>query len=62
MKAIIIKNKKFGSLNGEIIRNSEILTKVNQHIKSGTARILIDTEDTLMYELNEKINYEQTSK
>ena len=26
---------------------------VNQHLKQGTAKLLVDTEETLMYELGE---------
>jgi len=56
MKAIINKEKKFGTLNGVITKNSEIQTVVNQHLKVGTAKKLVDTETTLMYELGEKPN------
>jgi hypothetical protein len=54
MKAIIIKDGNFGTLNGVIIKNSEIQTVINQHLKAGTAKKLVDTETTLMYELGEQ--------
>jgi len=54
MKAIINKDGNFGTLNGVITKSSEIQTVINQHLKNGTAKKLIDTETTLMYELGEK--------
>ena len=51
MKAIINRNETFGTLNGVITKNSEIMTIVNKHIKQGTAKKLVDTDETLMYEL-----------
>lgn len=56
MKAIINKDGNFGTLNGVITKNSEIQTAINQHLKAGTAKKLVDTETTLMYELGEKPN------
>ena len=54
MKAIINRTKTFGTLNGVITKNEEIRKVVNQHLKQGTAKLLVDTEDTLMYELCEQ--------
>lgn len=51
MKAIINKEQNFGTVDGVITKNSAIQTLINQHIKSGTAKRLVDTESTLMYEL-----------
>lgn len=51
MKAIINRNQNFGTLDGVITKNSEIQKIVNLHLKAGTAKKLIDTEETLMYEL-----------
>lgn len=53
MKAILNKDGNFGTLNGVITKNSEIQTVINQHLKAGTAKKLVDTETTLMYELGE---------
>ncbi len=53
MKAIINRQENFGTLNGVITTNIEIRKVVNQHLKKGTAKLLIDTEETLMYELHE---------
>ena len=51
MKAIINRTETFGTLNGVITKNEEIRKVVNQHLKQGTAKLLVDTEETLMYEL-----------
>ena len=51
MTAIINRDKKFGTLNGVIKLNSEIMSLVIKAIKAGTAKKLIDTENTLMYEI-----------
>jgi len=32
---------------------SEIRSKINQHLKNGTAKKLIDTDETVMYYLDE---------
>ena len=53
-KAIINRNQTFGTLNGVIIKNCQIMALVNKHIKQGTAKKLVDTDDTLMYELGEQ--------
>ena len=54
MKAIINKNITFGTLNGVITKNEIIRTEINKHLKAGTAKLLIDSEETLMYELGEQ--------
>ena len=54
MKAIINRTSDFGLLNGVITKNEEIRNVVNQHLKQGAARLLIDTDETLMYELCSK--------
>ena len=54
MKAIVNRDGNFGMLNGVITKNSEIQTAINQHLKAGTAKKLVDTETTLMYELDEQ--------
>ena len=56
MKAIINKDRNFGTLNGIITKNSDIQTIINKHLKTRTAKKLIDTETTLMYELGEQLN------
>jgi hypothetical protein len=55
MKAIINREQTFGTLNGVITKNDEIRKVVNKHLKQGTAKLLVDTEETLMYELGEVI-------
>lgn len=52
MKAIINRNSEFGTLDGVIIKNSEIQTMINKCIKGGTAKKLVDTDETLMYKIN----------
>lgn len=54
MKAIINRTANFGTLNGVITKNEKIRKVVNQHLKQGTAKLLVDTEETLMYELGEQ--------
>jgi len=56
MKAIINKDQNFGTVDEVITKNSVIQTLINQHIKSGTAKRLVDTESTLMYELTPSSN------
>ena len=53
MKAIINREQTFGTINGVITKNNEIQSLINQHLKAGTARKLVDTDTTLMYELGE---------
>lgn len=54
LKAIINREQNFGTLNGVITKNDEIKKVVNQHLKQGTAKLLVDTEETLMYELGKQ--------
>lgn len=54
MKAIINKTSNFGTLNGVITKNEEIRKLINENLKKGTATKLIDTDETLMYELGVK--------
>lgn len=54
MKAIINRNSNFGTLNGVITKNEIIRTEINKHLKGGTAKLLIDSEETLMYDLGEQ--------
>ena len=51
MNAIINRTQKFGTLNGVITKNEEIMRVVFQHLKQGTAKLLVDSEETLMYKL-----------
>jgi hypothetical protein len=51
MKAIINRNSKFGTLNGVITENSKIQAEINKGLKNGTAKKLVDTDETLMYEI-----------
>jgi hypothetical protein len=49
--AIINRTTNFGTLDGVLKSKSEIMKEVFQHLKAGTAKLLIDTEETLMYKL-----------
>ena len=53
MRAIINRNSTFGTLDGVIMKNDEIRRVVAQHLKQGTAMLLIDSEETLMYSITE---------
>lgn len=50
-KAIINRKLQFGTLNGVIMENSKILKIINDAIKKNAAQLVIDTEETLMYNL-----------
>jgi hypothetical protein len=54
MKAIINRNQNIGTLNGVIMTKKEVLHEVYKHLMQGTAKLVIDTEETLMYILGEK--------
>lgn len=51
MKAIINLGSNFGTLDRVIKSNSEIKKIVFSKLKEGKAKLLIDTNQTLMYEL-----------
>lgn len=53
MKAIINNGQKFGTLNRVITLNSEIKKIVFSKLKENKATKLIDTDETLMYEIKE---------
>ena len=54
MKAIINRKETFGTLDEAITKNEIIRTEINKHLKTGTAKLLIDTDETLMYQLGEQ--------
>ena len=53
MRAIINRGMKWGTLNGVIMFNTDIMKKVNEYLKQGKAKLLLDSEDTLMYLLQD---------
>jgi hypothetical protein len=53
MKIIINRGEQFGTADGVIKTTSELNLTIIKALKSGKARKLIDTEDTLMYEITE---------
>jgi hypothetical protein len=54
MKAIINRQLNFGTLNGVITKNEEIRTIISKYLKQGNAKLIIDTDETLMYILTEE--------
>jgi hypothetical protein len=54
MKAIINRGSSFGQLDKAITSNSNVLREIVKHLKADKAKLLLDTDHTLMYEL-EKI-------
>lgn len=55
IKAIINRKENFGMLAGVLTLNSDIRKIVNLKLKEGNAKLIIDTEDTLMYDLKFEI-------
>lgn len=53
MRAIVNKGLMFGMLNGVATLNSEINKVVANYLKNGRATLLLDSEDTLMYDLED---------
>jgi hypothetical protein len=49
MKAIVNRNSKFGYLDGKFVKNEEVHDAIYIHLKKGTAKKIIDTDNTLMY-------------
>jgi hypothetical protein len=49
--AIINRQIKIGTLDGVIMLNSEIMKLVYSALKQGLAKLVVDNEETLMYEL-----------
>ena len=52
MKAIINRKGIFGTLNGVVKCNTEIQTEINFNLKNGTAKLILETDDKLIYELS----------
>jgi hypothetical protein len=50
-KAIINRNLQFGTLNGVVMDNSKILKIIIDAIKKNNAQLVIDTVETLMYNI-----------
>lgn len=51
MKAIINIGEKLGSIDGVICDNAKIRTIINNALKLGLAKKIIDSETTLMYNI-----------
>lgn len=52
MNAIINRGQTYGLLNDKICLNEEIIKIVSLYLKVGKARLVLDTDDTLMYKLD----------
>lgn len=53
MKAILTLGENFGTIDGKVAENKVIRQLINEHLKLGTAKLLVDTETVLMYQLGE---------
>jgi hypothetical protein len=50
---IINRGQKFSSRNGVYIKTAEAMTIANKALKEGRAKLIVDTPNTLAYEINE---------
>jgi hypothetical protein len=50
--ATINRGEQFGTLGDEMKDNNELLQTIIKHLKQGSAKLLVDTEHTLSYELD----------
>jgi hypothetical protein len=53
MKAILTLGENLGTIDGKVTENKVIRKLINEHLKLGTAKLLVDTETVLMYQLGE---------
>lgn len=53
-RAIVNRGKEFSELDGVITKTTDVLKVIAQSLKQGNAKLLLDTDDTLMYELKEQ--------
>ena len=49
MKIIINRTANFGTIDGVIKPNNELLSIVFKALKAGKAELMVDTNETLMY-------------
>ena len=57
MRAILFKEKNHGYLNGVLLSTPLIRTEIIRQLKLGTAAILIDNEEVLMYQLSGELPF-----
>ena len=50
---IINRNSEFGTYNGIITKNEELRSILNKNPKSGSAKKIIDNDETLMYSVGD---------
>lgn len=53
MKAILTLGEQFGTIDGKVTENQQIRSLIIEHLKKGTAKLLVDTDAVLMYQLGE---------
>lgn len=51
MIVIINRGAEFSTVNGQAVKTREALSTVNKALKNGAAKLLLDTDSTLMYRL-----------
>lgn len=51
-KVIVNRGENFGTLDGEIVANEVLWHMIWNALKSGTAKLLCDTDTTVMYEID----------
>lgn len=52
MNLIINRNEWFSTFNGKIVTTEEALRIANKALKEGRAKLKIDTNDTLAYQID----------
>jgi hypothetical protein len=55
MKVIINRGQSFGTIDGVITETEKIYKLINVHLKAGTARLIVDNNETLMYSILQKV-------
>jgi len=56
MDILINRNRPFSEYKGEIMETSKVRAKLWPLLKKGLAKLLIDTADTLAYDIRKKEN------
>jgi len=51
MKIIINRGSEFSTIDGVFVKTDEAMKLVNEAIKKATAKLLVDAEETLMYNI-----------
>jgi len=51
-KVIINRGENFGTLDGQIVANEVLWRMIFKALKSNTAKLLCDTDTTVMYQID----------